>query len=206
MTLHDIPFSKQFYMTERWVIDGTRNSSRKEKKMKNYINSPKSSSSHCVFLTVSSEVCFTEECSFESAVRKESTKQVCEVSKCWNAMAQAGLKRTEETRTKRLREKERALRDLSNASRVGECIEIEHIDDRHSKRRKRDKRRRSSIRTRRRSSSIAQSQQTQDQVQNRRLSQSFSKLLNRGSSTNLAHSGERSQEFPRVRISSEGIV
>lgn len=207
MTLHDIPFSKQFYMTERWVIDGTRNSTRKEKKTKNYINSPKPCSSHCVFLTVSSEVCFTEECSFESAVRKESTKQVCEVSKCWNAMAQAGLKRTEETRTKRLREKERSLREMSNASRVGECIEIEHIDDRHSKGRRRDKRRRSSIRTRRRrSSSIAQSQQSQDQVPNRRLSQSFSKLLNRSSSTNLAHSGERGQAYPKVRISSEGIV
>ena len=204
MTLHDIPFSKQFYMTERWVIDGTRNNSRKEKKMKNYINSPKPLSSHCVLLTVSAEVCFTEECSFESAVQKESTKQVCEVSRCWNAMAQAGLKRTEETRTKRLREKERSMRQLANDSRVGECIEIEHIDYRHSKGRRRDKRRMSSIRTRRRSSLTAQGQPAHGQ--NRRLSQSFSRLMNRSSSTNFGFSGESSHEFPKVRISSEGIM
>eukprot|EP00531_Pseudo-nitzschia_arenysensis_P014773 CAMPEP_0116141534 /NCGR_PEP_ID=MMETSP0329-20121206/14432_1 /TAXON_ID=697910 /ORGANISM="Pseudo-nitzschia arenysensis, Strain B593" /LENGTH=619 /DNA_ID=CAMNT_0003636721 /DNA_START=205 /DNA_END=2064 /DNA_ORIENTATION=- len=213
MTLHDIPFSKQFYLIERWVIDGTRTgsdsisrtNSRKEKRKQNNVNSPISLSSHCVYLTVSSEVYFTEECAFESAVKKESTKQVCEISKCWNAMAQAGLKRTEETRTRRLRqielEKERANKNSSTDDNEG--IEIEHIENdtpnvfANGRRRSR---RLSGIRKFRRSSSQFQSQQSSGRPQNRRLSQSFSKLLNRRSSS--MKPGDGSQELLQVRISS----
>ena len=206
MTLHDIPFSKQFYLIERWVIDGTRSgshavgrtNSRNGKRKQNYVNSPRASPSHCVYLTVSSEVFFTQECAFESAVRKESTKQVCEISKCWNAMAQAGLKRTEETRNKRLRQREeQTKKESSPDSKIDqdECIEIEHIDDNAANGRRGANRRRSSIRGRRRSSSKLQNQ-------NRRLSQSFSKLLTRDSSS--IKTGEDSQELPKVRIFSQG--
>ena len=39
-------------------------------------------------------------------ILKESAKQIAEISKKWNKMAQEGLKRTEETRRQRLQEKE----------------------------------------------------------------------------------------------------
>lgn len=216
MTLHDIPFSKSFYLIERWVIDGTRSgsdsiartNSRKDKRKQNDINSPRALSSHCVYLTVSSEVYFTEECAFESAVKKESTKQVCEISKCWNAMAQAGLTRTEETRTKRLRQEEERERSQKNSTDDEEGIEIEHIDndvlsDRTNGRR-RGSRRLSGIRRLRRSSSQLENRQSFGRPQNRRLSQSFSKLLNRRSSS--MKPGDSSQELHQVRISSEGII
>ncbi len=213
MTLHDIPFSKNFYLIERWVIDGTRTASDsisctnsgKEKRKQNDIHSPRSLSSHCVYLTVSSDVYFTEECAFESAIKKESTKQVCEISKCWNAMAQAGLKRTEETRTKRLqqREEEKERANKYSCTDDNEGIEIEHIENDapnvFSNGRRRS-RRLSGIRKFRRSSSPFQSQQPSGRQLNRRFSQSFSKLLNRRSSSMKA--GDDRQELLQVRISS----
>lgn len=223
MTLHDIPFSKQFYLVERWVIDGTRGASekafskntKKNKKQQphynNGNNSTRASSSHGVYLTVSSEVYFTQDCSFESAVRKESTKQVCEISKCWNAMAQASLKVTEETRMKRLRQQdEEKERESGNKLDNIESIEIEHVENsNHRNNRNRGRRRRSSIRNRRRSSSILQDElpeQSDRPLQGRRLSQSFSKLLARGS--NPIKTRERRQKFLKaplkVRISSAG--
>ena len=244
MTLHDIPFSKQFYLIERWVIDGTRGGSdtprtatprstrKKHKHGHSGSTSTRHYSSHCVYLTVSSQVYFTQECPFESAVVKESAKQVCEISKCWNAMAQDGLKRTEETRTRRLRQKQEEER-RNQLGQEGsttapsqsttacsesnfdndESIEIEHIDNPsggNSTQKQRGSRRRSLTRNIRGSLSqprLHDSTQPQ-RVQNRNLSLSFTKLV-RGSSSNL--SGETSQDQvesspPKVRIFAAGIT
>jgi hypothetical protein len=232
MTLHDIPFSKQFYLIERWVIDGTRggfdtidrsntmNSRKKDKKNGN--NSTKASSSHSVYLTVSSEVYFTQECTFESAVKKESTKQVCEIAKCWNAMAQAGLKRTEETRKKRLRqeeEKERTQQESPTSTRNNnnennECIEIEHLDkitvNDHSNDRGGSRGRRSTENRRRSSTKHVNQNPTQSlrRFQNRSLSQSFSKYLARGRNSSITReSTQKLLKNPplKVRISSAGV-
>jgi len=241
LTLHDIPFSKHFFLIERWVIDGTRcgfetigssstnnnrNSSKKDRNPEHHYNndsnSTKASSSHCVYLTISSEVYFTQECPFESAVRKESTKQVCEISKCWNAMAQAGLKRTEETRTKRLRQKEKERTQQESPELLSnmnssihnknkfenyENVEIEHIEYNpvvgdHSNDRRGGGRKMSSTRNRRRSSRKHQKQHPPKlHFHNRRLSRSFSKLLARGG--NSSKIGDKPP--PKVRISSAGV-
>ena len=231
MTLHDIPFSKHFHLVERWVVDGTRcgfgrmGSFRKKKRNQQRLNhnngggSTKASSAHCVYLTVSSEVYFTQECAFENAVRKESTKQVCEISKCWNAMAQAGLKRTEETRSKRLRQEEeeklnfgvgspsRSQKKLENH----ESIEIEHVDNHavydQSRNQTSASKKRLSIRNRRRSSSSYQTQKTQqpDRRRRRSFSQSFSKLRVRGGNSNIDGESDQKPSL-NVRISSAGVT
>jgi len=231
MTLHDIPFSKQFYLVERWVIDGTRggfdtigrsNTMNSRKSKKNGNNSTKASSSHSVYLTVSSEVYFTQDCTFESAVKKESTKQVCEIAKCWNAMAQAGLKRTEETRKKRLRqqeaeeEKERTQlespRNKNNEN--NESIEIEHLDkttvNDHSNHRRGSRRTRSTGKSRRSSSKQINQTPTQSlrRFQNRSLSQSFSKYLARGRNSSITRKSSQQilKKAPMaIRISSAGV-
>jgi len=237
MTLRDIPFSKQFYLIERWIVDGTRSSRNtkspakgRNSRNKNK-NSSEASSSHCVYVTVSSRVYFTQECPFESAITKESAKQVCEISKCWNLMAQDGLKRTEETRMKRLREKQRIQQEQQQAQEhvssalstddVGinknfendESIEIEYLDDYGSsgKHDRSSGRRRSSIRSRR-SNSSPQFQnydqtQTNRPFRNRTLSRTFSKLLLRGGSANEIDefNGKGAPSSPKVRISAAGV-
>jgi len=238
--LKDIPFCNRFYLIERWIIDGTEtetapssdrisNSSRTNnynKNRKNEMkqehntekdhnnNNSKASHSHCIYLTVTSKVYFTDECPFESVVVKESTKQISEISKSWNTMAQDGLKRTEETRRKRLRQhqqqkqaerlqKEQPLKKntslLSTAATnnfdADESIEIEHVDEN-------DHRRDSSIckGIRRRSSTSQKHQQQQPSQQqprrilkNRSISRSISKLLVRNS---------KEISLPKVHISS----
>eukprot|EP00535_Pseudo-nitzschia_heimii_P000709 CAMPEP_0197181480 /NCGR_PEP_ID=MMETSP1423-20130617/5752_1 /TAXON_ID=476441 /ORGANISM="Pseudo-nitzschia heimii, Strain UNC1101" /LENGTH=634 /DNA_ID=CAMNT_0042631735 /DNA_START=262 /DNA_END=2166 /DNA_ORIENTATION=+ len=225
MTLHDIPFSKQFYLIERWMIDGSRSGdggsrsnlksaglSRKKNKNRDIHDSDGKSStkasSHCVYLTVSSRVHFTEECPFESAVRKESAKQVCEISKCWNAMAQAGLKRTEESRRKRLRqrmeEEERAqqISPTSDLQNQIEGIEIEYVDsnDLSDQGRTRRLRSRSSWKNKiqRRSQSLRRPQDR------KKPSKAFSKLLLRGKRpTQVGEKREKVFKSPvEVRISS----
>lgn len=235
-TLKDIPFCNRFYLIERWIIDGTGtgaapssnrngNSSRtncnKNRKnelkqhhntQKDHNNNPsKASHSHCIYLTVTSKVYFTDECPFESVVVKESAKQISEISKSWNTMAQDGLKQSEETRRKRLQikkaerlQKEQQMKVITsllstattNNFDADGSIEIEHIDD--------------SIRkgTRRRSSTSQQHQQQQPSQQqprrllrNRSISQSFSKLLVRNSTMNAADSNQEIS-LPKVRISS----
>lgn len=235
VTLSDIPFSKQFYLIERWIIDGTRtaletytnsnrNSRKKNTKQQSGNISTKVSSSHCVYLTISSEVYFTRECPFESTVRKESTKQICEISKCWNAMAQAGLKRTEETRTKRLRqkEKERILQESpassldansstynKNMCESTESIEIEHVDDNlfegNTNIRSDGDRRRTNTRNKLRLYSKNRKQQPvpiHHRFQNRSQSRPLVKLLARGAkSCNIRENGRKPIKAPpKVRI------
>jgi hypothetical protein len=249
-TLKDIPFCNRFYLIERWIVDGTgtsssinsknNNKNRKHTTKKQQHNTdtekdrnhnPSSaSSSHCIYLTVTSKCFFTEECPFESAIVKESAKQIGEISKCWYAMAQDGLKRTEETRTKRLRQqqqrrlqKEQQMKDMSLLSTElvsatssttttnnfdnDESIEIEHVDDND----------RSSSGSRsgtRRRSSTSQQQQQQQQPQpqphrllkNRSLSRSFSKLLVRNSTINAAAESNQAVSIPKVRISSSSVI
>jgi hypothetical protein len=134
-TLSDIPFSNRFYIMERWLVtseshpttpeeDVPNNSSivsnhkkgGKPKKQRPSSSASFSSNHHhhhsskkmtsCSYLTVTSQVIFTQDCPFEATVVKESTKQISEICMQWNKMAQEGLKRTEETRRLRLREEE----------------------------------------------------------------------------------------------------
>ncbi|VEU40832.1 unnamed protein product [Pseudo-nitzschia multistriata] len=234
MTLHDIPFSKQFYLIERWIIDGTHSNAKNQpkdlhsrKKNKNS-NSSKPSSSHCVYVTVSSKVCFTQECAFESTIAKESAKQVCEISKCWNIMAQDGLKRTEEARMKRLRQKQlieeqRARREqqqgvmssplLAQSSGIAkqfendESIEIEHLDivlPDHKNESRRNGRNRSCNGSRRNSFPLRQKNDG-TQTNRRSLSRKFSKILSRSGHPNgidVRTGNEVLSSPPKVRISS----
>ena len=247
-TLKDIPFCSRFYLIERWIVDGTgtsssinsknNNKNRKHTTKKQQHNTDtekdrnhnpsRASSSHCIYLTVTSKCFFTEECPFESAIVKESAKQIGEISRCWYAMAQDGLKRTEETRTKRLRQqqqrrlqKEQQMKDISSLSSTellsatssttttnnldnDESIEIEHVDD--------NDRSSSGCRggTRRRRSSTSQQQQQQPQshrlLKNRSLSRSFSNLLARNSTINAATESNQAVSTPKVRISSSSVI
>jgi hypothetical protein len=245
-TLKDIPFCNRFYLIERWIVDGTgtsssinsknSNNNRKHTTKKQQHNTDtekdrnhnpsRASSSHCIYLTVTSKCYFTEECPFESAIVKESAKQIGEISKCWYAMAQDGLKRTEETRTKRLRQqqqkrlqKEQHMKDISSLLSTeslsatsstttnnfdnDESIEIEHVNDKD----------RSSSGSRsgtRRRSSTSQQQQQQQQphrlLKNRSLSRSFSNLLGRNSTINAAVESNQAVSTPKVRISSSSVI
>jgi len=245
-TLKDIPFCNKFYLIERWIVDGTgtsssinsknSNNNRKHTTKKQQHNTDtekdrnhnpsRASSSHCIYLTVTSKCYFTEECPFESAIVKESAKQIGEISKCWYAMAQDGLKRTEETRTKRLRQqqqkrlqKEQHMKDISSLLSTeslsatsstttnnfdnDESIEIEHVNDKD----------RSSSGSRsgtRRRSSTSQQQQQQQQphrlLKNRSLSRSFSNLLGRNSTINAAVESNQAVSTPKVRISSSSVI
>ena len=215
-TLHDIPFSKQFYLVERWIIDGTRSGEGISRSNSKNVGSPRNknkrheshsakASSHCVYLTVSSRVYFTQECPFESAVRKESTKQVCEISKCWNAMAQAGLKRTEESRRKRLRQKEeeneraRQITPTSNLQNQIDGIESIEIEYMESDGRSHDGR------IRRPKSRPPWKNKIRHQSQSRRLSQNrskpkaLSKLLVRGR-RRPSQSGEGSEKILKAPV------
>eukprot|EP00536_Pseudo-nitzschia_multiseries_P017561 jgi/Psemu1/225538/e_gw1.1625.7.1 len=239
MTLNDIPFSKHFYLIERWIVDGTRSSNNNINNSSNNSNAkspgkdrkkPKqASSSHCVYVTVSSQVFFTQVCSFEAAITKESAKQVCEISKCWNLMAQDGLKRTEEARMKRLRQKELEEQEqvlggeqrglstgTNNKFNNDESIEIEHIDSPVSYGKNngpKNSRRRNIIRLRRNSfSHLPSSNNDQPQhnrpLRHRSLSRTFTKLLSRSSSGNsIDESPEKgvSSFHPNVRISAAGV-
>jgi len=232
-TLHDFPFSRHFYLIERWIVDGTRSSGytkspSKDRKKQKYHSAYKDSSSRCLYVTVSSRVYFTQECAFESTITKESAKQMCEISKCWKTMAQDGLKRTEEARMKRLRQKELEEQQQqvlgeeqqglstgrSNKFENEEGIEIEHIDSPSSAGKNKglkNGRRRGKILLRRSpSSQLSNSDQTQQNrpLRNRTLSRTFTKLLSRSSSGNsIDESPEKglSSTYPKVRISSAGV-
>jgi hypothetical protein len=111
-TLSDIPFSKNFYIMERWLVtseshpeDLTALSDHKGRKRQHSGHIKKKMTS-TAFLTITSQVIFTQTCAFESTILKESAKQITDISKQWNKMAQEGLKRTEETRRQRLQEEE----------------------------------------------------------------------------------------------------
>lgn len=129
-TLSDIPFSNRFYIMERWLVTSeshTEDDGPKATKSNKKHKSPKhidakhqvlpqgSSTSHhhksgkmtsTAFLTITSQVVFTQQCTFEATILKESAKQISDISNQWNKMAQEGLKRTEEARRQRLRDKE----------------------------------------------------------------------------------------------------
>ncbi|KAG7365475.1 protein of unknown function DUF4782 containing protein [Nitzschia inconspicua] len=132
-TLSDIPFSNRFYVMERWLVTSEshpegeclqtspsekKNNTNKKRQDVHNNKTPmgESNSSHhptksgkmtsTAFLTITSQVVFTQACAFEATILKESAKQISEISNQWNKMAQAGLKRTEETRRQRLMEEE----------------------------------------------------------------------------------------------------
>mmetsp|Transcript_53310 Transcript_53310/g.129576 ORF Transcript_53310/g.129576 Transcript_53310/m.129576 type:complete len:856 (-) Transcript_53310:79-2646(-) len=99
-TLADIPFADRFYLMERWVVTSEKETDKKNKGTTPTKKSSRSTS--CACLSVTSQVFFTQSCPFESTVHKESAKQINQICKQWNEMAQEALKRTEETRRQRL--------------------------------------------------------------------------------------------------------
>ncbi|KAL3915499.1 MAG: hypothetical protein SGILL_005624 [Bacillariaceae sp.] len=130
-SLSDIPFSKNFYIMERWLVTSESHpeefpsscgSDTKKKKQRgrnsktpqaatatttphhHHHHHGKRKMTSTAFLTITSQVVFTQTCAFESTILKESAKQIKEISSQWNKMAQEGLKRTEETRRQRLQE------------------------------------------------------------------------------------------------------
>lgn len=98
-TLREIPFANRFYLMERWVV--TSESQPNDQKSG---GSGKFKSASCAYLTVTSQVFFTQSCPFESTVHKESSKQINDICTQWNKMAQEALKLTEQTRRQRLQE------------------------------------------------------------------------------------------------------
>lgn len=235
-TLKDIPFCNKFFLLERWIVDGTgtgfpsfrdgssssiksRKSNKKEQDKDRNGNLAKTS----IYLTVTSKVYFTGDCPFESAILKESAKQISEISKCWNAMAKESLKITEATRTKRLRQqhqqkqkqveflqKEKQMKVItplllsrsSSASNnnfdADESVEIEHVDDN-------DKNQNNSgcCNSIKRKGLISQKLKQPQQrrlLRNRSISQ-FSKLLVRSTSMNSSEN-KQAVSPPKVRISS----
>jgi hypothetical protein len=129
-TLSDIPFSNRFFVMERWLVtskshpdderpgavsSGEKRQLQRTNAKNQQVHFEGSSNNHhhrsgkmtsTAFLTITSQVVFTQSCAFEAAILKESAKQISEISNQWNKMAQEGLKRTEETRRQRLQDEE----------------------------------------------------------------------------------------------------
>lgn len=117
-TLADVPFSNRFYLMERWLVTSEsvsnadnhnmnhskKLSKKKKQKHQQHSHAHSSKSASCAYLTVTSQVFFTQSCPFESTVHKESSKTINEICTQWNKMAQEALKLTEETRRQRIQE------------------------------------------------------------------------------------------------------
>lgn len=89
-TFKDIPFADRFYVLERWVVVSEKRGPCPIKQQ--YVSS----------LSVSCQVVFSKECTFEAFIISKAQDTVTEIALQWNEMAQAALQRTEETRRHRL--------------------------------------------------------------------------------------------------------
>ena len=112
--LKDIPFCDKFYVLERWII-------RAEKVQDG------STYKYVSTLTASSEVVFTQSCSFAGQIRSKSASTIKDLVKCWCSMAKEALKLTEQRKTLRLQhEQEEVDSDIEDDTENEEELLEEH--------------------------------------------------------------------------------
>lgn len=94
--LKEIPFCDKFYVLERWVIRAEKIQDGSKYK---YVST----------LSATSEVVFTQSCSFAGQIRSKSAATIKELVKCWCSMAKEALKLTEQRKTLRLQHEQEEL-------------------------------------------------------------------------------------------------
>jgi len=110
----DIPFSNRFYVLERWVIRATKVRDGSKHK-------------YVATLSASSQVVFTQSCSFAGQIKSKSAAFIKDLVKCWCTMAQDALVLAEERKNMRLQHEHDLDSDFENTENEDE-LEDQVVD------------------------------------------------------------------------------